>query len=146
MNNFAQRFNEEFQKALEAKQFPAGKINHVSPWWYWALHALLFTSLIKLGINPEDWKGLLKAIADRKLTLYQFALLSNNLQERTPQELKMDVDLYAEIMEEADEYVKIWQEQSNSIREEVTQRLQEEMKAKEILADKPILKPVKAEA
>jgi hypothetical protein len=146
MNFPVQRFNEEFQKALEAKQFPAEKLSLT--WWNWAFSALLFTSIIKLGINPEDWMNLIEARTQRKLTLYQFALLSNNLQERTPKELQVDILEYADIMAEADRYVKIWQEQSNSLREEVTKKVQEEQQMKEAAANGVgnILKPVKAEA
>lgn len=142
--SFAQRFNEQFQKELEARLFPTEKLS--AQWRELANYSLEFTSLIKLGINPEDWRALIAPAVFDKMNLYQFSLLSNNYQDRSPRDLHVTKEDYVDLMAEADEYVKIWQELTDQLRDDVEKRLQEELQMKAANDKGGGFKPVKAEA
>lgn len=133
-------FNERFQKALEAAPFPCEIIKvptGVPSWFDHAHNALRFASIIGLGINPNDWQGLLSATGKKEMSLYQFAILSNNLQARTPNDLSLNLLEYYLLMDEADTYVVKWQELSNGIRAEIEASLEEEMKMRQASAQTP---------
>jgi hypothetical protein len=131
-------FNERFEKKLKETPFP---VEHLSDsWCFNALAALKFASILSLGINPEDWMKLLAAFDEcqsrmvRSIDLHQFAILSNNLQARTPDDLGMRLLGYGDLMAEADKYVAIWQELSNKLRDEAENEIATELQMKEASA------------
>lgn len=146
--NFPNRFNEEFQKELESKPFP---VSHIpTKWCAYAFAALELASPMSLGINADKFKEFAALFSNsnstiKELTLYQFAILSNNLETRTPRELFLTMMDYCDLMYEASKLSILWNSLTKDLREEVTARLQEEMKMKGV-AEKQLFRPVKAEA
>jgi hypothetical protein len=147
--NFAQQFNEAFQKKLSETSFPVESISE--QWKRMAQQALFFVSIIKLGIDPADLQRLFLTL--RKggpLSMLDFSILSNNLQARTPFELELGLSEYIEFMKGADELVKVWQEIAQPMREVVEKELQEELQKKAAekgIAKHPgIMNPIKGEA
>ncbi len=126
--NFGNRFNEDFQKELEEKQFPFKKLSE--RWLDFAYKSLRFASPITLGIQSKELKALMDSFHKKKLTFYQFALLSNNLEARTPNELNLGMEEYADLMLETNELSTIWNEATAEMRAELTKKLQEEMQMK----------------
>jgi hypothetical protein len=141
--NPEQQYNDRFQKKLEEKDFPVDQLSR--KWKLNAAFALRFTSVLGMGVNPEDFKKLANIQSTDKLSLYHFACLSNNLQRTTPEQLGgMDLDEYVELMEESDRYVKIWQELTTPLRDELDKEFSEEMQQKVAASLKNGQKPMTA--
>lgn len=129
--NIAQRFNEEFQKELMAREFD---VDLPCDWKAAARDALSYASPLSLGVNALEFKSISDAVdisIDKKLTLFQFAILSNNLEARTAKELQMFLPGYIDLILMAGEFSKKWNEVTKDLREEVTKRIttDEQMKA-----------------
>lgn len=93
-------------------------------WFEKAKMALEYASPVSLGMPPNELKELIDLLYstcsnDVPLTYYQFAVLSNNLEVRTPLELQMSLDYYSKFMVEAHSYSSQWNEDTAKLREEV---------------------------
>lgn len=117
--------NERFSKKLELQFFPIKDLS--DQWKYFAKKALLKAAMMKLGINPEDYDRLIGFFSNGEaLSLYHFAILSNNLQNTSPDQLDIDLEDYQLVMIEAEKHVKIWTELSTAVRDELDKEIQEE--------------------
>lgn len=88
------------------------------------LSSLHYASTITLGISGEEYKELLeKLTSSSTLSCYQYAICSNNLEMRTPSDLSLDLNQYADLMVEVGVYSAKWKEQTSLFQEEVMQEM-----------------------
>lgn len=148
--SFPQRFNDEFQKELSAREMP----DVPSHWIEKALDALVFASPMSLGVSAQDFNRLASLVpcsSDKRISLYDFALLSNNLEARTARELQMPLSEYTNLMlDVADESTR-WNNITKDLRDEVTERVKQQIEMQSASENGAasagsILKPVTGEA
>lgn len=118
VQGFEQQFNAAFQKALSESSIG---FTPSETWYERALLALGFASPLSLGIAGNSFLEILNAHGERKLNCLQFAILSNNLELRTPRDLGLLMSEYAKFMIEVGDYSEKWNEQTGKIREAVMQ-------------------------
>lgn len=89
-------------------------------WFGAAEDALQFASPISLGIPPSDLQELIGKLdkQERDLTYFQFAVLSNNLEARTPKELNLNLDEYAKLMLDAHGASTTWNQDTLQLKED----------------------------
>lgn len=132
--NIAEQFDKKFKEKLTNTVID---FNPTEEWREQAQEALRFASPMSLGINAEDFEDLVKTVTSQ-LNCYQFALLSNNLESRSANDLEYnDLNKYAKFMKLAGSYQIKWVEQTNSMRDEILKTLE---------PTKPIMSAVKGEA
>lgn len=130
MKNFDQRFNELLQERLKDNFMPEDQIDFSL--MEMAVNVLDFASPIMLGIPAEEYrdlKGLLPALGNHEkpaISLYQYAILSNNLERRTPKELDIYMDFYIEIIMKLNTGSDKWNEIVKIHSDEIKKELEEE--------------------
>lgn len=128
-NNVIQQYNERKQKALQIHIMPTEKITQ--SWFETAKAALWLTSPIALGITPTDLERLFQTPRHR-LSLMDFAVLSNNLESKSAKDLKLNMEDYLHTLVEGETAVKHWQSIVAEIDENIKQQLaQEALKIKQ---------------
>ncbi|WPV66293.1 hypothetical protein [Chitinophaga sp. LS1] len=134
--NVVQQFNERKQKALQTTNMPFEAIN---PKWFDAAKiALEYSSCLSLGIAPYELKRLLM-VKKEDLTMMDFALLSNNLENKSARDLGVSVESYVELLQSGVAAVAQWQELSGEIDDQIKKDLAvESIKAKEELDKNPL--------
>lgn len=144
----AQRFQEEFQKELTAKVYhPSTTITN--SWRSAAMTAIEKASPAQLGVGADALKELYHALGqDKELTLMQFAIANNALENMSCDALRLTHDFayYCNIQKEVEALAKDWTIKTSSIREAVQKRLNEEEKMKVAASGASILKPIIGEA
>lgn len=142
-----QKIRELTQKGMEATLMDYSILsNH---WKQSAHHALKLTPILQIGVQTEAYKQLIDFQKSERLTLYEFAILSNNLQAKTPDELGLTLHGYADLMLEADGYVRVWQVPSNEIEAvaiDVVRKEAEAERSKMLGGQGAGLRSIKAEA
>jgi hypothetical protein len=123
VNIIAQKFETEYQAALKAEKFPRDLVS--DNWLSNAGKALRFASPLSLGIQPEEMVELIE-LPDDEINLYQFAILSNNLESRTASEMNMTSDEYCEMITEAGQLSKEWNNITKAMRDTILAKLQGE--------------------
>lgn len=127
-------FNKRFQERMIAVPYPTENISE--NWKQHAQKAMESASILGLGINPEDFEAIIRFLVDYPkgtgLSLYHFAVASNNLQKQSARDLGIGTGPYIELMQEADKYVQVWQERTNPIRDAIDSELEAEMAARGI--------------
>lgn len=127
--NLIQQFNERKQKALQTQLMPVENIPF--NWFAAAKGALLLTSPITLGITPSDLERLFKS-DQYKLSLMDFAILSNNLETKSAKDMDMSMGVYLQTLTEGEAAVKQWHAIVAEIDDNIKQQLaQEALKKKE---------------
>lgn len=124
VNTMASKFETEYTKALKEEYFPKEFIEAF--WLHDALKALEFASPLSLGIMPAEMVEIFSIRPSQPINLYQFAILSNNLETRTMKEMKMTAVEYCEMITMAGKMSKKWNEIVKAIRDSLMQRIQEE--------------------
>lgn len=120
---------------IETEQFPVKKLS--AGWYEFAVQSLNFASSSSLGADPLSWGKLIKITRGDKLTLHEFAALSNNIQAITPAQFSIPLAEYANLIAENDKYVKIWNQLVQQINKEENEKLNEEMKMKTAAMPRP---------
>lgn len=124
-----EQYNERKQKALQTQLMPTDKIT--CGWFEAAIKALWLTSPIALGITPTDLATLYNKDLDA-LTLMDFAVLTNNLESKSANDLQVSMTSYLQILVVGEVAVKHWQSIVAEIDDQIKQQLaQEAIKAKE---------------
>jgi hypothetical protein len=123
VNVIAQKFETEYQAALKAEKFPVQLIT--SDWMNDAVSALRFASPLSLGVQPDEMVQLFQ-LKHKEINLYQFAILSNNLESRTASEMNMTSDEYCEMVTTAGQLSKEWNNITKAMRDGILARLQAE--------------------
>lgn len=121
-----QMFDTRYKEILSNETF-----NEIpdSTWYELALASLKFNSPIGMGITGQEFKDLKNAITSRKLlSCWEFAILNNNLEARSPNDLKIALEPYCNIMVEIGNYSTTWQNQTGILREQLLDTIQEEQK------------------
>jgi hypothetical protein len=135
-NIIAQKFETEYQAALKEEKFPRELVTY--SWITNALAALRFASPLSLGLQPDEMVELINLRSNKEINLYQFAILSNNLESRTAHELNMTADEYCEMIIEAGQLSKEWNNITKAMRDGIVARLQAEQQAEQAEIEKVI--------
>jgi hypothetical protein len=138
--NIVQEQNERYAKKLQETPISVGQPH----WYFLAEKVLQHNSLLSLGVSAKDYDGLRFALMNRKLTMMQFAVLSNAIEASTPNQLGGDMHTYATDMEIVQNESVKWNEESEKLKGEVKKEI--EMLLAASGADKPGLKMVRGEA
>ena len=142
--NPEERFNKEYEHRLRSLDFkcaPSGL------WYLQAANALKFASTLSLGIDGSQFKDLVKYLHNLKLfNCYDFALLNNNLEARTPNDLGLTLHVYADLMIEAGGYAKLWREQTIQMREDLMAEIMQDETTKNKVANGKMINLLKGEA
>lgn len=112
--------NAEYQKELDSTMvsFPVGK-----EWINAALNALKFSSPISMGVSSPEIRTYVEKLKNGgDLTMYEFAVLNNNILSRTPNDLNLSMNIYLDVMDMVFEYTKTWNEESELMRNGILQR------------------------
>jgi hypothetical protein len=141
-NNLAQKFNDEFQKALEKEIFDV-KIS--ANWHKIALQALGHASPISLGVSAKEFNDLVGIEID-EINLYQFAVLNNNLEKTSAIQLNVPLVVYCNIINVSNSLAVQWNERTSALRAEITARLVREQAGLDDTAKVEPFKVVRAEA
>lgn len=132
-NEMMKAFNaqQEFEALLMSTYMPKEQIS--DQWKCYANLALEFASLRLLGINIKQFthlKNLTKQYCTREedpeISLFDFALLSNNLESRSAHDLHVDLDMFIEVMTEAHALVDTWSALQEPLKEIINARVIEE--------------------
>jgi hypothetical protein len=99
-------------------------------WYKLAYESLNFTCPIALGETPEEMLKLVKALKTKRLSYYQFGLLSNNIEGRSPNQLNMNLETYLHVMIQAADLAEQWNKDTKTIREDITKQVIDEMQNK----------------
>lgn len=92
-------------------------------WYEWALKAMKFASPIGLGVRAEEMLELYDIIVNKKpINYYQYALISNNLENRSANDLGLDFKVYAELMMFIGGLTEKWNSSTRMIQAKVFQR------------------------
>lgn len=126
--NVVQKFQEARQMAMQTQPMPTDKITN--RWFNKAIKALYFASPIGLGLTPTEFQKFTE-IGRQDLTLMQFAILSNNLESKSANDLQMDLQEYCKLLKDGEAAVKQWEASMVIVEENIKQRL-----AQEALAEK----------
>jgi hypothetical protein len=141
--NIIEKMNAAFTDELITRPFP---VERLSPTWIMeALKALSIASPYSMGISAQEMRKLhalsQSDLAVPPITYFQFAMLSNNLEQRSAWELGLDMEYYLDLMDEAATHVDFFREQHALIKKEVELRVANEEAGKNIN-----LKAITAEA
>lgn len=96
-------------------------------WYDYAIKALDMTSPSRLQISMEGFEKLFEFEQDKhhkKVTLFNIAMLANNLEERTAWELEMEMDEYRQLLKLNSKIAEKW----NSIVEPIKESISTQMK------------------
>jgi TRAP-type mannitol/chloroaromatic compound transport system substrate-binding protein len=122
--NLIQRMQDAFATEIMKRQFPVDTLS--MDWKKAALKALEYASPYSLGVSAEIFKKLALMVTcskDYKLSFFEFATLSNNLEARSAKELDMPMQEYVALVIEANSQVKYYSEEVEKIRKEVNERV-----------------------
>lgn len=126
----AQQFDSKFQDALEKEVFP----NLTESWIGAAITAIRFASPIGMGVSCWAMKEMIDAltVCDAPITLncYQVALLNNNIEARSMNDLGLCTEGYTTLMAEAMEVQKRWNANTQEIRLRVIAEIESQIKIK----------------
>jgi hypothetical protein len=121
-------YQQKFQDMLTSTPFPAEKI---SIEWKRAGHKALMKngSLLGLGINHEDFGKMIDfcLLGTDEISCYHFATISNHIQRQSPNDMELSPTRYCMFMEDADKLVKIYQEITAPLIQELDREVEEEM-------------------
>lgn len=130
---FAQRMNAELEKITMSWN------NSLHDWYPLAMTALKYASVLELRIPQGKYADILKTDS-HGINMNVVAVLSNNLEARTPEQMKVSPNEWAGILKLNDEVAKDWEALAAPVRRKVLKEL-------EIMAGKEGgLKIIKAEA
>jgi hypothetical protein len=125
--NVANEMNDLLKKKIETEFIPFTPPNK---WYGMAYRALKYLNLLQAGIRVAELKKIVTKYSNygntEQLTMMEFAVLSNNLESRTAEELLLTIEEFIEIMEMADSCSTQWNERLQVMKTEV----KEEVKAK----------------
>lgn len=149
MQNAVQKIQEMeqqlFVSELMNQDFPTPRLSY--QWLSAAFIALNHASPSSLGISPQEMKALYDKLENHeqgvRLKLYEFAVLSNNLEAKTIHDFGGDHELYFYALTEGAGHVKYYNEQIAKIREKVRKTAAEKVAGE---GKTSIMQPVKAEA
>lgn len=142
MNSLQQRqqqqlYNQKFEKALDS--IIMSWDNVLKNWYPYAMKALEFSSIPRLGIHPLKYNDFFKEDV-HGINMNTVGRLCNNLEERTPREMEVSPRRWAEILAMNEEVGRQW----NALAEPVRQKLDREL---QIMSNKASgLGIIKAEA
>lgn len=124
MNPLEQKFNDELQRTLKENTVPF----IVPPYWLKeVLSALKFTGPIGLGITGEELALIRKNREENKpVSLWEFAVLNNNLENRSQNDLQLSDENYDQLMISVSKLAELWNDHTKNIRNEVLKKLSEE--------------------
>lgn len=135
-----------FQKAIEIEQC---RINASERWWMMVKGALKFASPLGMGCTASVMRSLFNA-SQGNVTMYEFALLSNNLETRSMNDLDLHFDTYFELMEEVQMLSEQWNKMANEIKAVIAEDIQKEIAVLNPLPNGVVrhsaMRPGKAEA
>lgn len=127
--NLVQQIQEAFQKALETKIFDAVISTE---WKGTALKSLLNTTPKNVGVSAIKFKelaGKVSTCSKVELSLFDFAVLNNNLEMTSPRDLGMLLGEYHVLIAEVESLTKQWNEVVSELRTEVQQQFATKPKA-----------------
>lgn len=149
--NVVQEIQNEFTEQLIKRPFPVHNLSQ--DWREAAYKALEYASPFSLQVSAEEFKKLIylepTAMEGYALSLFQFAVLSNNLESRSARDLDLDIFKYSDLMIEAMKNVEWYQKHVEELRKECEKKIADEhamRKAVEKGIDQPSFKTVKGEA
>lgn len=131
---YQQRFEQELDKITISWN------QTLKEWYPWAIHALKFASIPKLNIHPLKFPELSKKDDKNGLPMNVVSRLCNNLEERTPDEMGVDIEQWADILKLNVEVGTTW----NGFADPVKKRLNKEFEIMSAKAEG--MKIIKAEA
>lgn len=145
----SKQFDGRYQEFLSQNLFPEEFITE--EWKLAAMNALLFASPLTLGISVPEFETLVKALDASQINLLQFSILSNNLESRTANDLRMPLIQYLKSMLCAFNAQQKWKEITDPMRQQVVDELTDPSRIKAAVAGKFTERPagmgaIKAEA
>ncbi|MVT11369.1 hypothetical protein [Chitinophaga tropicalis] len=121
--NVIEQYNARKQQCLQAQKMPSALIT--DRWFTAVKTALCCSSPMSLGIQVTDFRRLYHSDKD-ELTLMDFAILSNNLESKSANELGVPMYEYLASLSEGVAPVKQWQDVVSEIDESIKKELAEE--------------------
>jgi hypothetical protein len=127
---FEMKFNDEYQKALKEIPIP---FEITEEWKTNALNALHFASPISLGITAQEMYDLRDALKnDEELSLYQFAVLNNNMEARTANELGLCLSSYLDHQIDVSRNTTQWNEVTTPLRDGILEKIKKAQEATQL--------------
>lgn len=143
-NIIEQLFDKKFEEKLRATAFPIDRLVDKEKWISAAYVSLHHASQLSLGVNAEGFRNLLHCMGclpdaeglrrplsgdnTISLNMFDFSIISNNLEKRTPFELSMDMNQYLSLIKTSNELVQIWNEIAEPLKVEVMNEIDTELK------------------
>lgn len=120
------RMNDE---RLGTEIFPFDKLT--TRWKAAVSRAIMMTSPTHHALPLALFLGVLKVDPEQEhVTLFQFGVLNNSLENVSPDQLQMDRAQYSDFMEnEVLPLMQIWKDRVKAIRDEIHMQVEQEMKA-----------------
>jgi hypothetical protein len=144
--NLANKVEDQLQKDLTRTSFD---VVIPSDWILRAKNAMRYASPLSLGLSGKDFKALLfsgPAKGHNSFTLYEFAVLSNNLERTSADQMHLEMTDYCRIIVQTNELTDKWNEIVNKMRGELMAKFVLEQQEIDKAAGKQPFKPLKAEA
>ena len=110
-------FNKEYKKALEINELTFEVPKHVKDLM---IIGLSKSSPMKLGLKGSQVKELM---TKEKLSFYDYACLSNNLESFSAHDLDMPFEAYLNTMIEVEELSLIWNKETEDMRQVILQNI-----------------------
>lgn len=137
---------DKFSKALNEQMFPDERL---SPEWVMlARKAIKKSSPLKSRISLSEFvKVIGNDITDNQITMFQFGIHSNAVEELTFEESGMSIERYVSVLTEASDHIKYYNAQIKIIQERIQKEVEEEVKLRLAVSENGgILKSIKGEA
>lgn len=121
-----QKFNEQYPKLLEQKEFTR-TLDLSNEWWRAKDMALRHASPVMLGISPTQFEDLYYSENDNKITMLQFAIMNTQIEKTTPYQMSaLSFADYIELMKECIDMASWWNAECKSMRDELEKKLNAE--------------------
>jgi hypothetical protein len=88
-------------------------------WMAMAKSALRKKSPLALGIRIADYKAILELEAGDPVTMMQYSILNNNLENCSMLDLSLQLDAYSDLMEDCEVMSEAWNAETLGLRKQV---------------------------
>lgn len=121
-----------FEQRLNSETFPSGKLS--DKWKKIVKKTIMKTAPIMVRCSLVDYISIMESIPKmdkgEQISLFQFGVLSNSLETKSPDELGLSPNEYCEFMQEALELIEYYGKRKKVIDEDVKKRAHEDTQRK----------------